>query len=220
MNKMISDATGIECYCWESDGREPYGPKGTWKISPYNEKVLKIDGVKNTLYFVYGKNFVKWWLDNNKIIRGEFFIEDNTWFQTILYEIFRKIEEQTGTKIEQLKRPDGFGKAVETVPAPIKILWFSRHEMTESQKLALISIYGYYEIEQVNRTILSVSEISEEIKRSNVIAIVAPIDLQSEFLEVADGKPVIYSKKAGRSDMFAHQGWFRLKKIEIVENEL
>jgi len=217
---MISDDTGIKCYCWESDGREPYGPKGTWKISPYDKEILKIGGVSNTLYFVYGENFVKWWLDNNETVRGEFFIEDRTWFQNILYEIFRKIEEHTGTKIEKLRKPDGYGQIVDITPNPVKILWFSRYEMTESQKLALISIYGYYEIEQVNKTISSVSEISDEIKWADVIALVAPIDLQAKVLEVADGKPVVYSKKAGRSDLFAHPGWFRLKNIEIIENEL
>ena len=68
-----------------------------------------------------------------------------------------------------------------------KILWFSRHEMTEDQREAL----GEAEITQINRNISSAYELAEEIKEHDVIAIVAPINLQQQFLKLAGDRPVI-----------------------------
>ena len=67
------------------------------------------------------------------------------------------------------------------------VLWFSRHEMTPEQKAAL----GDVEVKQVNRSINHVSEIAEEISCCDILAIVAPINLQQQFLKVANGRPVI-----------------------------
>ena len=68
-----------------------------------------------------------------------------------------------------------------------KILWFSRHKMTPEQKLAL----GDVEIMQINKTINSAYELKDEIDECDIIAIVAPINLQQQFLKLAEGKPVI-----------------------------
>lgn len=67
---------------------------------------------------------------------------------------------------------------------PQKILWFSRHEMSPEQKAAL---GNDVDIMQINQTINHASELSDEIKKADVIAIVAPIGLQKEFLNLADG---------------------------------
>lgn len=68
-----------------------------------------------------------------------------------------------------------------------KVLWFSRHEMSNEQAAAL----GECEIVQINRTISHATEIADEIDAADVIAIVAPISLQQEFLRLACDKPVI-----------------------------
>ena len=68
-----------------------------------------------------------------------------------------------------------------------KVLWFSRHEMSADQLAAL----GDVEVTQVNRSISSAYELEEEINNSDIIAIVAPINLQQQFLKLAAGKPVI-----------------------------
>lgn len=57
---------------------------------------------------------------------------------------------------------------------PQKILWFSRHEMSPEQKAAL---GNDIDIMQINQTINHASELSDEIKKADVIAIVAPIGL-------------------------------------------
>ena len=68
-----------------------------------------------------------------------------------------------------------------------KVLWFSRHEMTPEQRAAL----GDVEVTQINRTVDSAYELQEDINDSDIIAIVAPINLQQQFLKLAEGKPVI-----------------------------
>jgi hypothetical protein len=216
---MIFD--GLKCgnfSVWVSDGREKYGPKGTNKINALSgNTALMFNEQDYRIYTIYGENYVKWWTAGSLEISGEFFLEPGTWFRLIVREILLEIESITGSKIEgtALCSPGKYGRRIYETPTKIKIMWFSHHEMTESQKLALIPIYGYCEIEQINKTIQNVSEISEEIKRSDVLAVVAPLTLRQQFL--ATGKPVIYSKKAGRSDLFAHAGWFQLEKIEIIE---
>ena len=106
-----------------------------------------------------------------------------------------------------------------------KVLWFSRHEMTEEQKNAL----GDVEILQVNRTINSAYELKEEIDSCDIIAIVAPINLQKQFLDIANGKPVIFAvnqrvlvqNENGGEDKveFKFNGWKRLVKIDIITED-
>lgn len=63
---------------------------------------------------------------------------------------------------------------------PCRILWFSRHSMTETQREALDFLidmgYDSIEITQMDRTISSAYEIADEIK---------------QFIKVAEGRPVI-----------------------------
>lgn len=53
-----------------------------------------------------------------------------------------------------------------------KVLWFSRHEMTLEQRVAL----GDVEIIQINKTVQSAYELRDEINECDIIAIVAPIN--------------------------------------------
>lgn len=102
------------------------------------------------------------------------------------------------------------------------VLWFSRHEMTPEQAAAL----GEAEITQINRTITRAAELKEEIEQADIIAIVAPINLQQEFLRLAGSRPVIMAVsdrvlvpgEAGQEAKvnFVFREWIRLIKIDIV----
>ena len=116
----------------------------------------------------------------------------------------------------------------------IKVLWFSRHTMTDIQNDAMvIGIARHFQndlqettviITQVSETINNVSEI-ENIGEYDVYAIVAPIALQQQFLRVAGDKPVIMAKSdrviqktpEGEDKIsFVFNKWEQIKKIEVV----
>ena len=106
----------------------------------------------------------------------------------------------------------------------VKVLWFSRHEMTPDQKKAL----GACEINQINRTIGSAYDLKEEIEQSDIVAIVAPIGLQQQFLSIAGNKPVIMAvndrilipTEDGEDKVsFKFVKWERIKKIEVVKED-
>lgn len=106
-----------------------------------------------------------------------------------------------------------------------KVLWFSRHEMTPEQKAAL----GDCEITQISKTINSAYELADEIAAADIIAIVAPINIQAQFLKLAGDKPVITAKSQrllvhqddGSEDkvVFQFEKWERLVKIEVVTED-
>ena len=104
----------------------------------------------------------------------------------------------------------------------MRVLWFSRHTMTEEQA----RIFEGMEIVQIDRTINSAYELQEEIEMCDIIAIVAPINLQQQFLKIAGNKPVIVAEseriieksKDGEESkvVFKFKCWKRIKKIEVV----
>lgn len=106
-----------------------------------------------------------------------------------------------------------------------KVLWFSRHEMTSEQRKAL----GDCEIMQINKTINSAYEVKNEIDACDIIAIVAPINLQQQFLQLAGEKPVIMAvnnrilvpQEDGTEDKVSFQfvKWERLIEIKIVKED-
>lgn len=118
-----------------------------------------------------------------------------------------------------------------------KVLWFSRHEMSQEQLEALKNKLGEITITQINGTAPNVhvefeasvngsestvvKPLKEWIQEHQVIAIVAPINLQQQILTVSENKPVIMSENAR---IFNEEGkvtfkfvrWFKLIKIEVV----
>ena len=112
----------------------------------------------------------------------------------------------------------------------VNVLWFSRHKMTVEQRNALHDIVGEIfvdmNIHQIDKQIKHASELQEEIKENDIIAIVAPLPLQQEFLKLAEHKPVIFCKNKrvisedGSKAEFVFDGWYRLKKIEIETEQL
>lgn len=110
----------------------------------------------------------------------------------------------------------------------MKVLWFSRHTMSDTQLASLTKKLGEIELIQVNRTINSAREISAEIEECDILAIVAPIGLQAEFLRLANGKPVITAVNErvlvksddGTEDKveFVFKCWEQLEKIEVIKS--
>lgn len=108
-----------------------------------------------------------------------------------------------------------------------KVLWFSRHTMSETQLASLKKKLGEVEIIQVSKTIQGARELADEIAECDVIAIVAPIGLQSEFLRLAGEKPVITAvservitkSEDGTEDKvaFIFKCWEQLLKIEVTK---
>ena len=107
---------------------------------------------------------------------------------------------------------------------PKKVLWFSRHKMTKNQLKAL----GNVEIMQIDKSIQTAYELQEEINQCDIIAIVAPINLQAQFLKLAGDKPVILAlnnrvlvpKDNGESEVqFNFVKWERLIKIEVLKED-
>ena len=107
----------------------------------------------------------------------------------------------------------------------IKVLWFSRHEMSAEQRAAL----GDVEIVQINKTIQSAQELNTEIEDCDIIAVVAPIGLQEQFLRLAGDKPVITAvndrriikNDDGSEDKvdFHFVKWERLLEIKVVKED-
>jgi len=108
-----------------------------------------------------------------------------------------------------------------------KVLWFSRHEMSQDQKTDLQRIYGDISITQVNKTIQSVYELKDDINNYDIIAIVAPIHLQQQFLKIAKDKPIISCRNKRVFDPadntkvnFVFDGWYQIVKIEVATKDL
>lgn len=124
-----------------------------------------------------------------------------------------------------------------------KVLWFSRHEMDADQRGALETKFGGpVDVTQVNGTMPNVhvpfkGEIDgiegidgnipafkTLIQDFDVVAIVAPINLQQQILGIAGDKPVIMCENArefveGDKVVFRFVRWFRLVKIEVVTED-
>ena len=110
----------------------------------------------------------------------------------------------------------------------MKLLWFSRHAMTQDQLNALVAKHGQLDIRQVDKTITSARELQDDIEWADIVAIVAPIGLQAEFLRLAGEKPVIIAVNdrvliddgTGESKVeFRFVKWERLLKIEVVKED-
>ena len=107
-----------------------------------------------------------------------------------------------------------------------RVLWFSRHDMTDEQFTALGPVK---EVLKIDGTINNAWELQEDINDCDIIAIVAPINIQAQFLKIAGDKPVITAiservltedEEGGESKVtFVFRKWERIKKIEVVTED-
>ena len=108
----------------------------------------------------------------------------------------------------------------------MKILWFSRHNMTPIQYDDLCKIYDCnVEIKQVNRTIKQAYELMKDMDDCDAAAVVMPLNLQEQMLSMLDDKPMLISKNHRVMDengnfKFIHAGWEQIKEIKIVKEVL
>ena len=110
-----------------------------------------------------------------------------------------------------------------------KVFWFSRHEMSEDQIKDLRDKMGNVEIKQCNQTIKSAFDVKDQMKDCDVVAIVAPIQMQQQFLKAAEGKPIIMAAservmvpqpdgKESKAE-FVFSKWEQLDKIEVEKHD-
>ena len=125
-----------------------------------------------------------------------------------------------------------------------KVLWFSRHEMTAPQIEALEAKLGVVAITQIDGTMPNVHvqftgkidgvdaqipPFKELLQGFDVVAIVAPIQLQQQILGVAGDIPVIFAEsKRERISVpegqepefrFIFKSWKRLLEVKVVTED-
>lgn len=105
-----------------------------------------------------------------------------------------------------------------------RILWVSRHTMTESQLADLQAIYGEVTISQVDKTIATATELKDAIDENDVIAVVLPVNLLADVMRLAGEKPVIRAisrrergpETNGETQyVFVHEYWEEITKIVV-----
>lgn len=117
-----------------------------------------------------------------------------------------------------------------------KILWFSRHEMTEPQLNSLKTKLGPIEITQVsgnpqsiytpfvddtNKTHDSLAKLTEDF---DIIAVVLPIHLQQQLLNVVNNKPIIMALNERTFDesgkvAFVFSKWEQLLEVKVLKQD-
>lgn len=124
------------------------------------------------------------------------------------------------------------GLVVEEVkpPTPVRILWFSRHQMTVEQYRDLERIYGAVDVSVIDMSIKHVDEIKWDIENNDVLAVVAPPELLHEFVNYPGGRPVIVAKSErilvpsedGTESKveFQFQGWDLMEEYTIKTRRL
>lgn len=113
--------------------------------------------------------------------------------------------------------------------ANTNVLWFSRHDMSKEQLQALVNKLGDIRITKINGTIPNAFCIKEYVDAADVVAIVAPINMQQQFLKIAGNKPVISAisdrilvpdENGGENKVvFQFDHWDLIEKIEVVTSE-
>lgn len=111
-----------------------------------------------------------------------------------------------------------------------KILWVSRHQLTNDQIAGLEKISGAaIEVKTLNKTISSAKEIAEESKDCKYIAVVLPVGLLSELygllepgqtILVPRSKRIMIPSEDGTENkvVFAYDGWEVIEKVVYVSH--
>ena len=119
----------------------------------------------------------------------------------------------------------------------VKVLWVSRHTMTQAQEADLRRIYGEIEVKQFADSVESAKQVTEQGTDCDVLAVVLPpaflADLTNPRVNqkpviraianrVATGRTVVNpATGAEEPEMkFEHSGWERVVKVEIVTEKL
>ncbi|MDO5558396.1 MAG: hypothetical protein Q4F95_02230 [Oscillospiraceae bacterium] len=118
-----------------------------------------------------------------------------------------------------------------------KILWLSRHDMTDAQKADLDRIYGECEVKKYSQTVTSFRDVLDAGADCDVLAVVLPPNIIGDLVNPRNNdKPVIRAianrietggtiinpatGKEEKEFKFEHAGWEHVIKIEIVTEKL
>ena len=119
-----------------------------------------------------------------------------------------------------------------------KVLWLSRHAMTDDQLADLRRIYGAdVEIQQYADSVKNASEVVEIASDCDVLAVVLPPNILADLVNPrVNQKPVVraianrvptggtvINPANGKEETefrFEHAGWERIVKVEIVTERL
>lgn len=116
-----------------------------------------------------------------------------------------------------------------------RILWLSRHKMTQEQKTDLVRIYGEVEVKQYDQSVSGWKDVVEQGKDCDVLAVVLPPAILADLTNPRNNiKPVIraianrvptgntvVNPATGKEEQefkFEHAGWERVIKV-VVETE-
>lgn len=118
-----------------------------------------------------------------------------------------------------------------------KVLWFSRHNMTDDQINDLHRIYGEIEVTHISTSASSFKDVLEAGEDCEVLAVVLPPAMLADLTNPLNNKkPVIraianrvptgnriINPATGREEdeyKFVHDGWELVKKVEVVTERL
>ena len=118
-----------------------------------------------------------------------------------------------------------------------KVLWFSRHNMTDDQLADLKRIFGEVQINHVTSNAADVNDIIDAGKDDDVLAVVLPPALLAQLTNprintkpviraVANREPTgkkIINPATGKEEdefKFVHAGWERVIKVEVITERL
>lgn len=119
----------------------------------------------------------------------------------------------------------------------MKILWLSRHDLTEEQIADLKRIYGEIEVKNFDQKVQNWRDVAKAGADCDVLAVVLPPAILADLTNPQNNtKPVIRAKAnrvptgntvvnpaTGKEETeyrFKHAGWERVIKVEVVVEAL
>ena len=118
-----------------------------------------------------------------------------------------------------------------------KVLWLSRHSMTEEHMDDLNRIYGEVEVKKFDQSVNGWKDVVEAGADCDVLAVVLPPAILADLTNPRNNKKPVIRAKANRVPTgkmitnpatgkketeyrFEHAGWEQVIKIEVVVKEL
>lgn len=116
-----------------------------------------------------------------------------------------------------------------------KVLWISRHEMTQEQRSDLDRITGGAELLLWKETVTDIAKLLPLLQQADAVAAVLPPELLAELLALAGDMPVLRAvseRKAtgrfrtlpdGRREQefaYVHGGWEQLLRMDVRSQRL
>ena len=116
-----------------------------------------------------------------------------------------------------------------------KVLWISRHEMTQEQRSDLDRITGGAELLLWKETVTDIAKLLPLLQQADAVAAVLPPELLAELLALAGDKPVLRAVSERRATgcirtlpdgrreqefAYVHAGWEQLLRMDVRTRRL